>query len=87
MFSKFPHVIACVGISFLLCLSNMDVGLPGGSEVKNPLASAGDTDSILGQEDPLEKGMASAPLPEEFHEQRSRAGYSPWKHKKLDTTV
>ena len=36
----------------------MDVGLPGGSEVKNPLASAGDTDSILGQEDPLEKGMA-----------------------------
>ena len=58
MFSKFPHVIACVGISFLLCLSNMDVGLPGGSEVKNPLASAGDTDSILGQEDPLEKGMA-----------------------------
>ena len=48
MFSKFPHVIACVGISFLLCLSNMDVGLPGGSEVKNPLASAGDTDSIPG---------------------------------------
>ena len=34
----------------------------------------------LGQEDPLEKGMATTPvfLPGEFHEQRSLAGYSPW---------
>ena len=34
----------------------------------------------LGREDPLEKEMASqmgTPLPEEFHEQRSQAGYSP----------
>ena len=33
----------------------------------------------LGQEDPLEKGMATPPvfLPGEFHGQRSLAGYSP----------
>ena len=42
----------------------------------------------LGQEDPLEKGMATTPefLPGEFHGQRSLAGYSPWSHKELDTT-
>ena len=42
----------------------------------------------LGQEDPLEKGMAATPvfLPEEFHGQRSLVGYSPWGHKELDTT-
>ena len=41
----------------------------------------------LGQEDPLEKGMATTPefLPGEFHGQRSLAGYSPWSHKELDT--
>jgi len=33
----------------------------------------------LGQEDPLEKGIAthSSILPEEFHGQRSLVGYSP----------
>ena len=42
----------------------------------------------LGQEDPLEKGMASTPLflPGEFHGQRNLAGYSPWSRKKSDTT-
>ena len=42
----------------------------------------------LGWEDPLEKGMAphSVFLPEEFHGQRSWAGYSPWGHKKSDMT-
>ena len=35
---------------------------------------------LLGQEDPLEKGMATTPvfLPREFHGQRSLTGYSPW---------
>ena len=44
----------------------------------------------LGEENPLEKEMAthsSTPLPEEFHKQRSWAGYSPWDHKELDITV
>ena len=42
----------------------------------------------LGQEDPLEKGMAPSPvfLPGEFHGQRSLAGYSPWGRKESDTT-
>ena len=39
----------------------------------------------LGQEDPLQKGVATPPvfLPEEPHGQRSLAGYSPWGHKEL----
>ena len=42
----------------------------------------------LGQEDPLERGMAthSSILAGEFHGQRSLAGYSPWGHKELDLT-
>ena len=44
----------------------------------------------LGQEHPLEKGMAtgnhSSFLPGEFHGQRSLAGYSPWGCKESDTT-
>ena len=40
----------------------------------------------LGQEDPLEKGMATPPvfLPGEFHGQRSLESYSPWGHKESD---
>ena len=42
----------------------------------------------LGQEEPLEKGMAthSVFLPGEFCVQRSLVGYSPWNQKELDTT-
>ena len=54
----------------------------------------------LGQEDPLEKGMAThfsmlwrrkwqntpVSLPGEFHGQRSLVGCSPWGHKELDMT-
>ena len=42
----------------------------------------------LGQEDPLEKGMAthSVFLPGESHEQRSLAGYSPRDRKESDRT-
>ena len=40
-----------------------------------------------GQDDPLEKGMAThSSILREFHEQRSLAGYSSWGHKELDTT-
>ena len=35
------------------------LGLPGGSVVKNSPAIAGDTGSIPGEEDPLEKEMAT----------------------------
>ena len=39
----------------------------------------------LGQEDPLEKGMAATSvfLEGEFHGQRSLVGYSPWCRKEL----
>ena len=43
----------------------------------------------LGQEDPLEQGMATPTpvfMPGEFHGWRSLAGYSPWGLKELDTT-
>ena len=47
--------------------------------------------SILGWEDPLEKGMATHSrqptpifLPGESHGQRSLVGYSPWGHKESD---
>ena len=40
----------------------------------------------LGQEDPLEKGMATHPvfLPGKLHGQRSLVGYSPWDRKEWD---
>ena len=42
----------------------------------------------LGQEDPLEQGVASHYyiLTWESHGQRSLAGYDPWGRKELDTT-
>ena len=41
----------------------------------------------LGQEDPLEKGMATTPvfLPGEFHRQRSLVSYCSWGRKESDT--
>ena len=41
-----------------------------------------------GQDDPLEKGMATPPafFPGEFHGERSLVGYSPWGCKESDTT-
>ena len=41
----------------------------------------------LGQENPLEKGMATHfSMPEESHRQRSLEGYSPWCCKEEDMT-
>ena len=44
---------------------------------------------LLGQEDPLEKGMQTIRvfLPGEFHGQRSVAGYSPWVTKSQTQTI
>ena len=41
----------------------------------------------LSQDDPLQKEIATTTvfLPEEFHGQRSLAGYSPWGRKESDT--
>ena len=59
---------------------------PGGSDAKESACNAGDLGRI--PEFRRSEGMAthSLFLPGEFHGQRSLAGYSPWGHKKLDTT-
>ena len=53
--------------------------------VKNPRANEGDRDLSLGQEDPLEKEMAthSSILPGKSHGQRSLVGHGPWGHKRV----
>ena len=63
-------------------------GFPGGSEGKKSACSAGDVGSIPGQEDPLEKEMAthSSILPGKSQGQRSLEGYSLWGRKESDTT-
>ena len=42
-----------------LSVLSVKVSLPGGSDSKESVYSAGDPDSIPGWEDPLEKGMAT----------------------------
>ena len=56
--------------------------------VKNLPANAGEFVRYLGQEDPLEKEVAthSRFLPGESHGQRNLAGYSPQGRKESDTT-
>ena len=56
--------------------------------VKNPPAMRETWVWSLGQEDPLEKGMAthSIILAWRIHGQRSLMGYSPWGHKESDMT-
>ena len=60
----------------------------GGSGVKNPPANSGDVGSIPGQEDPLEREMAthSSILAGKSHGQRTLAGYRPWSDKELEMT-
>ena len=46
-------------IQLMMSLLMAAWGFPGGSVVKNPPANAGDPGLIAGQEDPLEKEMAT----------------------------
>ena len=64
------------------------MGFPGGSAVRNLPPMQETQVQSLGQEDPLEKGMATTPvfLPGEFHGQRSLAGYSPRGHTEWSMT-
>ena len=66
----------------------MSCAFLGAQMVRNPPAMQETQVQSLGQENPLEKGMAHTPvfLPGEFHGQRSLAGYSPWGRRELDTT-
>ena len=62
------------------------MGFPGGSEIKNPPAVQEMQQTRirpLGQEDPLEEGMAT---PSSVPGERKLAGYTPQGHKELDMT-
>ena len=65
------------------------MGFPGGTVVKNPPASTGDTGSVPGWER-FPGGRNGNPFQysclENLHGQRSLAGYSPWDHKESDMT-
>ena len=63
-------------------------GFPGGSVVKNLPVSVGDAGSVLGWEDPLEKGTAthSSSLAWEIPWTEEPGGYSPSSHKESGTT-
>ena len=63
-------------------------GFPGSSVLKNLPVNAGDMGLILGQEDPLEKEMAtySSILSGKSHGQRRLEDYSPWDRKESDMT-
>ena len=67
----------------------LKVSFPGGSDDKESAYNAGDMVQSLGQEKPLEKGMAtsifSSILPGESHGQSSLASYSPWGCKESDS--
>ena len=63
-------------------------GFPGGSVIKNLPAKQETLVQFLGQEDLLEKEMAthSSIFAGKSHGQRSLVGYSSWNHKEADTT-
>ena len=80
-------------ITFFKVYICLYLGFPGGSAVNNTCAMQEPQETqirSLGQEDPLEEGMAThssilawrTPL----HGQRRLVGYSPWGRKDLDAT-
>ena len=77
-----------VDFFFLLWLLLLLLGFPGGSLVKNLPAMQDTQVWYLGQEDTLEKEMAThfSFLAWKSPGQRSLAACSPWGHKELDTT-
>ena len=76
-------------ISFFLFWTICFIGLLCSSDGKESACNAGGPDSIfLGQEDPLEKGIAthSSILAWRIPWTKEPGGYSPWGHKESDTT-
>ena len=59
---------------------------PGGSDGKASAYMRETRVQSLGQEDPLEKEMATHFSTGKSHGRRSLVGYSPWDHKELDMT-
>ena len=71
-----------------MCPHNLTWAFLMAQMTKNPPAVQETWVPSLGQEDPLEEGMATTPvfLPGECHGQRSLVGYSPWNRIVSDTT-
>ena len=70
-------------------ITMFQMGFPGGSADNESAWNAGDQGLIPGSgRFPWRRKWQAIPvfLPGEFHGQRSLAGYSPWGHKKSDTT-
>ena len=83
------HLLGLLIQAIFCLLSNFLVGFPGGSVVKNAAASAGEAGSSLGQEDPLEKEVAthSSILAWEIPWTEEPGGlYNPWDSKESDKT-
>ena len=60
------------------------MAFPGGSDCEESACNAGDAGLIPGQEDPLERGMATHSSILAWRiPYRSLAGYGPWSHKEL----
>ena len=64
----------------------INLGFPGGSDVKESVCNAGDQVRSLDQEDPLEKEIVPTLvfLPGKSNRQKSLAGYGPWGYKESD---
>ena len=70
----------------MLVAARRDVGLPGGSVVKNLPASARDVGSVPGSGRSLGAGNGNLLQPEKPLGWRSLVGYSPWGGKESDMT-
>ena len=83
-YNSLPGLLSISVYWFILILP---VGFPGGSVVKNSSAKQKMQVWSLGQEDPLQKEMATPLvfLPGKPHRPRSLAGYSPWGCKESGT--
>ena len=82
--SYFSLITVLEGRCFLLLKIRLKEGFPCGSAGKESACNAGD----LGWEDPLKKGRLPTPVfwPGELDCTVQNGLYSPWSHKKSDTT-
>ena len=80
------EVINVLYTSFSACAYTCLRGFPSGSDSKESACNAGDQVQSLSWEDPLENGMATHSSTFVWRIPWSLAGYSPWSHKKSDTS-
>ena len=85
---KRPHQNEMAVLTEFHLIFKIQRGFPDGSDGKESACNTGNPGSVLGQEDTLEKEMATTPvfMPEKSHGGRSLVGYSPMGHKESDTT-